>query len=177
MPGRAAAPGQRPVLGQPGGAAPVEQAHVADTVEHGDPGAEGGEPVVAVAVEDDGRVIIGPGALQQLLEAVAWHDVAALLVEEIAPPVEAQCAGDRRGRRIRVEIHLQDDGRRRRAEPPREPGGAHEMGAVPVAGRDPSPQEGIFFNIIGVHVALLSQRQTVPGHTGTARERDSKLPD
>ena len=71
----------------------------------------GGEPVVAVAVEDD-RVVVGdPAAAHQLAEVLGAEEVALDLVLEVVLPVEADRAGDvglRVERRVLVDLEDPD---------------------------------------------------------------------
>jgi hypothetical protein len=54
----------------------------------------GGEPVVAVAVEDDGVLVGDPVGAHQLGEGLGAEEVAGLLVLEVLLPVKADRAGD-----------------------------------------------------------------------------------
>jgi hypothetical protein len=69
----------------------------------------GGEPVVAVAVEDD-RVVVGdPARSEQRAELLGTEEVALDLVLEILPPVEPDRAGNvRLGMERGVLVDLDD---------------------------------------------------------------------
>ncbi|HET9163295.1 MAG TPA: hypothetical protein VFN89_07635 [Solirubrobacterales bacterium] len=54
----------------------------------------GGEPVVAVAVEDDGVVVGDAAAPHQLAEGLGVEEVPADLVLEVCLPIKADRAGD-----------------------------------------------------------------------------------
>lgn len=67
----------------------------------------GREPVVVIAVEDDGGVVIDPGLPQEPFELIPRKDVSANPVIELRGPVPAHRAGDMPLIvRARIDIHL-----------------------------------------------------------------------
>lgn len=71
----------------PFAAAAIQQLHVvAQAVDIEHPGAPGGEPVVVVAIEDDGGVLVDPEPAQQRLELVATGDVAIDRLDQVGVP-------------------------------------------------------------------------------------------
>jgi hypothetical protein len=86
----------------------------------------GGEPVVAIAVEDDGVVVGDPPASHQLSEGLGGQEVALHLVLEVLPPIEPDRARDvGLGVQGRVLIDL-DDSDRLVVEALRDPVGGDE---------------------------------------------------
>ena len=84
----------RKAVGDPLFARPIEQQYLLVAVVLQVPVCVGGEPVVAVAVEDD-RVLVGDAAAaEQLAERLGGQEVAADGVLEVGLPVEADRAGD-----------------------------------------------------------------------------------
>lgn len=85
---------ERTVLRLPLLAAPIEQFHVLDAINVEDPGTPGGEPVVGVAVEDDGGVFRHAGIAEQRLEVLLRYDVALYAIDQIAVPGDVHRARD-----------------------------------------------------------------------------------
>ena len=86
--------GGRTALRDPLLARAVHQPHVVVAVVLQVPVRVGGEPVVAVAVEDDRVVVRDAAAAEQLAELGRAQEVALDLVLEVLLPVEADRAGD-----------------------------------------------------------------------------------
>jgi hypothetical protein len=51
-----------------------------------------GEPVVVVAIQDDGGLVVDAGAPEQIFELLHRHDVADNRVAQFRGPVPAGCA-------------------------------------------------------------------------------------
>ena len=81
-------------LGDPLLTRPVHELHVVMAVVLQVPEGVGGEPVVAVAVEDHGVVVRHSRAAEELSEVLRAEEVALDLVLKVLLPVEADCAGD-----------------------------------------------------------------------------------
>ena len=86
--------GVRAALGLPLGPAAVHQAAILMAVHLEEPVGVGGVPVVAVAVEDDGRVVGDAALRHQLLELFLSDEVADELALLVGVPVELDRAGD-----------------------------------------------------------------------------------
>ena len=102
---------RRPPLRDPLLARAVHQLHVVVPVVLEVPVRVGGEPVVAVAVEDDRVVVRDPAAAEQVAELVRAQEIALHLVLEVLLPVEADRAGNVRlrvQRGILVDLHDPD---------------------------------------------------------------------
>src|SRR5699024_5975446 len=102
--------GHLPALRLPGGAAPVQQAHVRMPEQREDPQRVGRPPVRLVAVDHHGGLAGDAGGVHELREAGAVDVVAGDGVVEVQVPVDLHRAGDVAGLvQQHVLVGLDDD--------------------------------------------------------------------
>ena len=104
---------QGPVFGKPQHAPAVHQADILVSVVAELPERPGGEPVVVVAIEDDGGIRRDAAAAEQGFHLVAGNDVADDVMLQLALPVPGDGAGDVAllvGGGVHVHLHQPDAG-------------------------------------------------------------------